>query len=39
MGKTALGLVLLYNAALAGVPGLFISLEMRAAQLGHRLLR
>jgi replicative DNA helicase len=38
MGKTALALQLLYNSARAGLPGLFISLEMNAAQIGHRLL-
>lgn len=38
MGKTALGLQLACNAARAGTPAMFISLEMRAKQIGDRML-
>jgi replicative DNA helicase len=38
VGKSALGLSLLRNAAAAGVGGLFVSLEMSAAELGERVL-
>lgn len=38
MGKTALGLVLAANAARAGTPTQFISLEMKAKQLGDRMI-
>lgn len=38
MGKTALGLTLAVNAAQAGMPVQFISLEMRAKQLGDRMI-
>lgn len=38
MGKTALALQLLVNTARATCAGLFVSLEMSKAQIGHRLL-
>lgn len=38
MGKTALGVVLACNAARGGTPSLFMSLEMRAKQLGDRMI-